>query len=155
MPLRPGPPPQRRTRLKPGKPLRPGKPLKRRVALKNMSDKRRLEIESPVRAEARARVFDRDGRCLLAWQSGIPPCIGPMTVHHLRKAGQGGPYNELNLVTLCAGHNSWVETSAAVPYVHRWGLVMRRGDTYAEIWARLAAAGLVTYNWNGLPLVAT
>lgn len=129
--------------------LRPGAPPKRRTRLRQVSPRR--VADSPARAAARARVFARDGhRCLLAGYPGAPPCWGPLTFHHLRKAGQGGPYNELNGVTLCAGHNSWVETVRIL--ARRLGLEMRRGDTYDQVWAKLAAAGLVTYHWTGAPL---
>jgi hypothetical protein len=123
------------------------------VPVRQVSRKRQAELDNPARGAVRDRVFARDGSCLLRRWAGIPPCIGnPFTPHHLRKAAQGGPYNELNLVTLCAGHNDWVETSEAADVVHAWGLVKRNSDTYADVWARLAAAGLVTYKWTGQPL---
>lgn len=146
MALTSGPPPQRRTGLR-----RTGPP-KRKTPLKPISDKRLADLSDPARAEAREQVFARDQRCLLSRWAGVPSCLGPLTVHHLRKAGQGGPYNALNLVTLCAGHNVWVEGSDAADVVWAWGLVMRNGETYDEVWRRLAKAGLVAYTWTGQPL---
>lgn len=60
------------------------------------------------RREIRERVFARDGfRCQANWPD--VECYGPLTVHHLKKASQGGAYTEANLVSLCSHHNSLVE----------------------------------------------
>lgn len=82
------------------------RPPKRRTSrVKPFSDSRRAEF--PVRDLVRAAVFERDGGCVAdTWRQ---PCIGPLTPHHLRKAGQGGAYTEDNLVTLCSMHNGMVE----------------------------------------------
>lgn len=96
-------------------------------------------------------VLQRDeSRCRLAG-STAGPCFGGLTVHHLRKASQIGPYTVHNLLTLCVGHNEWVETSPAAHLVDPWGLVIRSGGSYAQTWARLQFAGLVTYWWDGRP----
>ena len=85
-----------------GKGLNPGK------ALKPMSDKRREEL--PERDRVRANVYKRDGyKCRIAPFLPDDPCMGRLTPHHLKKAGQGGAYNEENLISACAHHNDWVE----------------------------------------------
>lgn len=102
---------------------------------------RRRRAEAPTRDEVRAAVFARDGhRCRLealvgSWQHVgfdavlIPPCFGPLTPHHRRKAGRGGAYTVENLVALCAHHNGLLEADALLA---RWarthGLVVRAGD---------------------------
>jgi hypothetical protein len=124
--------------------------------MRQVSAKR--DAMSDARTVVRQVVFDRDRWCLL--RNGlrpilavaesavvVPDCWGKPTPHHLRKAGQGGPYIECNLVRLCVGHNQWVETVR--PWARLVGLEMTRTDTYADVWARLAAAGLVTYTWTG------
>jgi hypothetical protein len=90
----------------------------------------------------RAAVFERDGyRCLLGASSRAVRCVGRLTPHHLRKAGQGGPYAAENLVSLCEGCNGWVEDFPTTAYV--LGLVCRAGDTLDECWERMRTAGLV------------
>lgn len=80
----------------------------KRKRLKMMSDKRREQI--PEREQVRKAVLRRDGeKCRIAPFLPDLPCYGRMTVHHLWKAGQGGPYTEANLVAACAFHNDWVE----------------------------------------------
>ncbi len=147
-------PPRRRPLVSKTQLRRTGPP-KRRAGVRRVSPRRQAELDNPARLEARERVMLRDGGCRLAGHQRTGRCFGRLTVHHLHKAGQGGPYNELNLLCLCAWHNDWIETSEAAPVVHAWGLVKRRGDTYDDVWARLAAAGIVTYTWTGQPLAAT
>lgn len=79
---------------------------------------KKREAEAAERFVIRTAVFARD-----RWACTMPdvlrrhgahpldagPCVGPLTPHHLRKASAGGPYTMDNLVSLCAGHNSWVE----------------------------------------------
>jgi hypothetical protein len=106
------------------------------------------------RGDVRRAVYTRDGhRCLLAvpgsGQPGVPRCIGPLTPHHLRKSAQGGPYSEANLVTLCAGHNDWLETATGAGYGQAVGLVIRRGSDTDWAWTTMRAAGLVRYWWDG------
>lgn len=147
---------ERRIGLKRGKPLKPGKALARTGRLKPgkrlapVSDRRLAE--RPERAEMRDLVFTRDGRvCRLAgfrhpgWPDG---CMGQLTVHHLRKEGQGGPYTLPNLLTLCRRHNDWVE-EAPRALVSDLGLVMSAGETYPQIWHRLIVAGIVRWWWSG------
>lgn len=134
-------PPDRRT------PLTRGAGPRRRTRLAAISDNRAAELDA--RAEMRDRVFARDGRCRLAgWlPGGFGPCLGALTVHHLRKAGQGGPYTLPNLLTLCAAHNDAIEE---VPVLaHELGLVIRRGETFDEAWTQLLAVEIVDYWWNG------
>jgi hypothetical protein len=111
--------------------------LKPRSAKKIAADKLKPAI--------RESLYRRDGgRCALAVtrHDGVPPCFGRWTPHHLRKDGQGGEYNLVNLATLCAGHNDWVE-SGSPNLAHRLGLVCRNGDTLDECWERMRANGLV------------
>lgn len=101
--------------MKRGGPLRRLTPLRRGKRLPAQSRKRKAELEA--RRDVRMAVFDRDGhRCVLAARvllagERVPACFGPITPHHLRKASAGGPYTPDNLVTLCAGHNEWVENA--------------------------------------------
>lgn len=97
----------------------------KRSRLNPMSKKRRASLGE--RERVRLEVFQRDGGCQLAWAvSAIPACAGPLTVHHLLKASQGGPYHPENLVVLCAFHNGWVEDNPK--HAYEFGLVIRRGD---------------------------
>lgn len=82
-----------------------------------------------MKDEIRQAVFDRDGRCLLADLPGAGRCFGHITVHHRRKAGQGGAYTMANLVSGCSHHNDELEADADLAAVAReWGFVVRRGD---------------------------
>ena len=119
----------------------------KRTRLKPISDRRLAERDE--RAEMRDRVFTRDGgRCRLAgWLPDTGPCSGVLTVHHLRKSAQGGPYTLVNLLSLCAGHNTWVEDNPDL--AHELGLVIRRGDDFADAWRQLLAVELVDYWWTG------
>lgn len=142
---------ERRTPLKRTGGLKRSGALKARKRLAPSSPQRRAQAEAM--ADVRSRVFARDHRqCVLAGQSvrsdiRLPWCRGPLTVHHLLKAGQGGPYSECNLVTLCAGHNGWVEDEPLL--AHHLGLVVRRGDDLLGCWGRLVELGLVDYWWTG------
>lgn len=104
---------------------------RRSKRIKPVSDKRAADRER--RDDVREAVFRRDGyRCqwpvLFAAIGGQLPCtscFGPLTPHHLWKAGQGGPYTEANLTTLCAFHNGAVEDNPLL--AEAMGLVVRRG----------------------------
>lgn len=98
--------------------------------------------ERARRAAVRADVTLRDGRCLL---DHLPDhaCFGRATVHHLRKASQGGPYEAANLVALCAAGNDDVEDR---PDRYRaLGLVVAKGVDAAEARRRRVDNGLVPY----------
>jgi hypothetical protein len=109
----------------------------------------------------RAIVFYRDqNSCRLAHLVGVddrvPACAGQLTVHHIRKAGQGGLYVPLNLVTLCAWHNDWLETHRGARYGKGCGLVCLTPpagvwleDALVECWATMRAAGIVAWNAFG------
>jgi hypothetical protein len=147
---------ERRTPLNRKTPLRSGKglargssQLRRTGALRPVSDRR--AADRAANAAVRNRVFARDGGCLLAGRPDAGRCVGRLTFHHLRKAGQGGPYTARNGVALCAGHNDWIETAQGQGPAWLMGLWCRRGETLNQCWRRLAAAGLVTYGWNGDP----
>lgn len=96
-----------------------GRPMRRGGRLRPMSTKRRADL--PRRREVRAQVFERDGGCVATGWRG--PCFGPLTPHHLRKASAVGPYDDDNLVTLCAFHNGLVEDHPAEATAR--GLVIR------------------------------
>jgi hypothetical protein len=114
------------------------------------------------RSIVREAVFARDQVCRLKTTLGAQPivprgfgqCRGPLTPHHLRKAGQGGPYVMSNLLGLCAYHNDRVEELPRADMV-ALGLVVPRSPDVAEgigrAWALLQLAGLVTYWWDGTP----
>lgn len=139
---------KRRTPLRPGKPLARGPGPKRRSPLRPVSDKR--IDEGPERDRVEAFVFYRDElRCRMEHRSDIPPCMGVLTVQHIRKAGQGGPYVPLNLVTVCAFHNSWLETAEGARWGERHGLVARAGDDLIVCWARMREFRIVTWNHAG------
>lgn len=55
-------------------------------------------------AMQRRKVWDRDGGCVLDGEVDTP-CAGRPTVHHRRKAGQGGSWSMENLVAMCWFHN--------------------------------------------------
>lgn len=87
--------------------------LRRLTALRPISKKRRREARR--QATVRDLVFERDGyRCRLAGIPTIPPCFGPLTPHHLAKQSACGEDSIDNEVTLCAGHNAWVEDNPRV-----------------------------------------
>jgi hypothetical protein len=151
--------------VKRGEPLRRGVPLRAAPAVTAAWRGRgkRLQPRSAKKAAAqpeeewvRAVVFARDQGCLL---SHLPNeagrCAGPLTFHHLRKAGQGGPYTVANGVALCAGHNGWVEDYPLEAL--RWGLVVRGSVTVTEAAARRATWGLTPrrHRWSSRPTLGT
>lgn len=96
-------------------------------------------------ATTRAIVLARDRVCQVrvigrATAYATPPCVGPLTPHHRRKASQGGGYTTANLVAVCRGCNGALEADADLA---RWawsvGLVVRRGD---DEWERLGSTRL-------------
>lgn len=92
------------------------RPLLRRSPMLTASDR-----------AVRQAVFERDAyRCQLRGIAGAGDCYGPLTPHHRRKASQGGPYTEANLVTLCRHHNDQLEARADVAAIgEALGLVLR------------------------------
>jgi hypothetical protein len=108
---------------------------------------RPLPPEVAIAREAiRLAVFTRDGHCRLR-DTAAGPCFGRLTVHHLWKDGQGGDYSELNLITLCAHHNDWVEGHRSE--ADTWGLRVGYGEDVPSAWRRLIFAELVDYWWDG------
>jgi hypothetical protein len=104
------------------KPLERGTPPARTALpprAKRLSPRsKKREAELAEQAIVRNRVFARDRwQCQMATvlqlhhQSALAagPCVGQLTFHHLRKASGLGAYTEANGLTLCAGHNGWVE----------------------------------------------
>jgi hypothetical protein len=142
-------------------PLERRTPL-RRTGIRPMSQER--ADDAVRRQQVREQLFARDGGCLLIPLQGrpvvavprghmeeatppdglrivkVPFCHGPDTPHHLIKAWKGGSYTLPNLVTLCAGHNVWVEDEpdAARPL----GLCVTEGTTLAGAHQLLVHAGL-------------
>jgi hypothetical protein len=108
----------------------------RRTRIRRVSAKR-AEAKEDQR-DVRMALFARDhGHCLL---EHLPPCAGPWTPHHVRKASHLGVYELANLVTLCAHHNGWVEDHPHVAW--GLGLVCREGETLDETTQRRHRAGL-------------
>jgi hypothetical protein len=138
-----------RAKLARSAPIRRGGSLPRSGRLRPVSDRRAAQADE--HAVIRRQVFDRDHRCLLVGRSDAGRCWGPPTPHHIRKAGQGGPYTLLNLVQLCLHHNEWIETADGQPLALIWGLWCRNGDDLESCWRRLLAHGLVTYDPTGAP----
>lgn len=96
-------------------------------------------------------MFERDRyHCRLTGWELAGSCVGVNTFHHIKKASAGGGWSLLGGVTLCSRHNGWVEDFPLA--AHHLGLVCRNGDTLAECWERMAAAGLVDYGPDGAPL---
>ena len=115
------------------------------------SRSRRRAAAGPARTTIREAVFARDRCCQLAG-STFGPCFGPLTVHHLWKEGQGGPYVPINLLTLCAHHNDVLETSEVTDDdVVALGLKVGWGQTLVSAWRRLVFAGIVGHWWDGTP----
>ncbi len=114
----------------------------KRKAIKARSDKK--IASDALKPAVRESLWCRDGgQCALSLCriDGVPSCFGGPTPHHIRKDGQGGEYNLANLVTLCAGHNDWVECDPILAWM--LGLVCRSGEVLDECWGRMRAAGLV------------
>lgn len=124
---------------------RPTKPMRRTAELQRTAGAKRTglpPVERERRARIKAAVFERDGhRCVGERRIEGVLCSGLLTVHHIRKASAGGKYVPENLVSLCAGMNTWVEDAPERAW--HLGLVQRRGDTLAECWERMRVAGLV------------
>ena len=95
--------------------------MKRGGKLSPSSKERVADLSA--RRIVRERVFARDGGCVVADKTMWGPCFGPLTVHHLLKASQGGKYTAKNLVTLCAYHNGFVEDQPTMAWNE--GLVIR------------------------------
>ena len=128
---------ERRTPLRSGsKGLDRGKGLARTGGPK---PKPKPKAQRDAEAEVRRIVFARDGGCLMA---RIEPeeCYGRLTMHHLRKASQGGEYTVENGVTACCHHNEAVEMDP--PRYRRLGLVVTNAIPPEEALARRVAAGL-------------
>lgn len=124
----------------------------RRAPLAPVSAKRKAG--GPERRAITEAVFSRDRRCLLAPLAGrrVPPCFGPPTPHHIRKAGQGGGWTMQNIVKLCAFHNDWLEWHDGIIFGVPAGLICLRDSDLNACWDRLIRHGLVTYNPEGGPL---
>lgn len=84
-------------------------------------------------------VFARDIGCRLSHLPGAGPCAGHATVHHRRKASQGGGYTEENLVAACSVHNDALESDPDLAQAARnEGLLLREvhGDPEWEACGR-------------------
>lgn len=76
-----------------------------------------------------------------ARQVEVPRCSGAMTFHHRRKAGAAGAYVEANGMTLCAGHNVWVEDEPDAALTVLPAVVVREGDPEWESLGKRAHRG--------------
>lgn len=111
----------------------------RRHPLRRISAKRRRQQRA--QDVVKIAVLERDGhRCRLAdaaerglavgqfldgggtVQVPVPACWGILEAHHLGKQSQQGEDTLDNEVTLCTGHNRWVETEPI--YARALGLVV-------------------------------
>ena len=115
-------------------------PMKRRRRPIRPVSERRQAARDAAEPVVQA-VFDRDHGCVAHRAPGTPPCRGRVTPHHLRKEGQGGLWSLDNLVTLCQGHNGWVEDQPDA--AHALGLVIRRGEDITDAWQTMLAAELL------------
>lgn len=104
----------------------------------------KVKADRPRRQEVRAEVFERDGYvCQLALRLQAHPempahaCQGPLTVQHVKKAAQGGPYEAANLESVCwAGNVFWIEQhrrEAAILGLHRDARRPRMSDKFVII----------------------
>jgi hypothetical protein len=110
--------------------LKRGTPPARATRLSARSKRR--EEDAAERTIVRTHVFARDRwQCQMAdtlrhhgeHPLAAGPCIGGLTAHHLKKASAGGAYTADNLLSLCAGHNDWVEDHPL--HATELGLVIR------------------------------
>jgi len=87
----------------------------KRSPLRRVSAKRRTANLDPARSAMRARVLLRDGGCQAI---GLydHDCAGPVDPHHLWREGQGGPWEEWNLLSLCRVAHSYVHGNPARSY---------------------------------------
>lgn len=97
------------------------RPLRRLTPLQAISTRRRRQAR--IQAVVKVAVLERDGhRCRMADRVGdsfgsldtgrrvtVPSCWGILEAHHLGKQSQQGEDTLDNEVTLCTGHNRWVE----------------------------------------------
>lgn len=98
--------------------------LRRFTPLRAISTRRRRQAR--IQAVVKLAVLERDGyRCRLADLAAtdarlandlgipgsvvVPACWGVLEAHHLGKQSQQGEDTLDNEVTLCTGHNGWVE----------------------------------------------
>lgn len=124
--------------------------MKPRQPLKRTAFKAKRRKESSTDAGVRAFVKARDGGCVLRGRLDSPLwCSGDRTFGHLRKSGQGGKYTRDNGVCQCSVHQ--VEIEDRPLWAHDLGLVCRAGDSLAECWEKMRAAGLVSYGPDGEP----
>jgi hypothetical protein len=114
--------------------------------------RKRLPAKSERRSDdaerqrlVRRAVFRRDRGCQLRDLPGAGECFGGPTPHHRRKASASGAYTEANLVELCLGHNSRLESDADLADLVRrerpW-MIVREGDPEWEQLGRRASGTL-------------
>jgi hypothetical protein len=114
----------------------------KRTRLKAMSSKKRREIREsrPTVAEVFAR--DDFGCVLRRHQHLTGECRGDLQPHHIRKQSQKrGDWSHQVLVTTCWFHNCvWIEGNR--DDAHDLGLVVGNGESLADAWQLMRAAGL-------------
>jgi len=83
------------------------------VAMKRSRVRRKLRENVEEHHHIREAVFERDDwTCQIARLTDTPCAFG-LSVHHLKKASQGGKYEESNLTTACIYHNDYIEDHPA------------------------------------------
>lgn len=115
----------------------------KRTRMRGQSDARAEDAER--RRLVRREVFRRDRGCQLRDLPGAGDCFGGPTPHHRRKASSVGAYTVENLVELCVGHNSRLETDADLAELvrrERPHLIVREGDPEWEQLGRRASGTL-------------
>ena len=119
---------------------RPRTPLPPRKAPLRPISARRAEARADAEPLVQA-VYRRDGGCVLRLHTVVAGgCWGGLSPHHVRKAGQGGEFSQLNIVSACCGHNGWVERNRRLAWA--LGLVLNHGEDIEDAWGRMRAAGL-------------
>lgn len=79
------------------------------------------------RRAVRKQAIDAFGTtCVLRNLQADHRCFGRTEGHELRKASQGGRYEEGNVVPLCSAGNTWIEDHPLL--AHELGLVRRHGE---------------------------
>ena len=95
-------------------PLKPGTPPERRTRLRQRSRKRQRQMRLRRRVVAEALL--RDGGCVAAALVPEVECWGPLDGHEIRRRSQDpDAWLNLDLIrTVCRAHHSWLHDHPAV-----------------------------------------